>query len=176
MTHPAAQTSFFAVIMPIDTWALRGQADLTAIAQVSELDDLATRLLRASTSDTPHCGWIVPSRRLQEVLLGDIYSTSARQRPSGPSLLCTHTPYPSSRIIATVLWASGDTTSPYGAKKGSRWPAGRAGKHPRRQLRVLPAGGSLDLSPLRVRWPWRGRRSPPGRLRAGPGPYISYVM
>ena len=39
--------------------ALRRRAEAPAITAVHELDDLATRRVLASTSDTPHAGWTV---------------------------------------------------------------------------------------------------------------------
>ena len=111
VTQKSARTSFFAVITPNDNWALRSRAGASAIERLSKLDGPATRLRRETPFHAPQSGWCAPSRRLQEVGLGDSYSATTHRRFI--------------RIIATIatsLWASVDTALPYGAKRAQDGP------------------------------------------------------
>ena len=47
------------MITPIDIYALRSQADAPAIDTLTELDGLATRLLREAKYYMPQSGWRV---------------------------------------------------------------------------------------------------------------------
>ena len=81
VTQKSARTSFFGVITPNDNWALRSREDASAIERLSTIDGSATRLRRETTFHAPQSGWCAPSRRLQEVGLGDSYSASNHASP-----------------------------------------------------------------------------------------------
>ena len=165
---------------PNVTDTLRLRSETFGITRVGELDDPANRRGRASTSDARIPTYVCPprsSRRSREgsshEVLGDGYVTETSERSLDPSRLYTRTTYCHFGLTAKGLWPTGTIASriiPHGScTADTQACASRVGgdrRQPERRAGAPASWGPLDLSELRVRCEFHGRRSTWGRLRS----------